>query len=231
MTAHGNGKDRSALVAAEHQALRHAMVRDQIQGRGIRDPRLLEAMRALPRHLFVPAESAAVAYADQPLPIGEGQTISQPFMVAAMTDALELTGAERVLEIGAGSGYQAAILSRLAREVHTVENHATLARMAEERLAQLGFGGVNVHVADGTLGWPAAAPYDAILVSAAAPAVPPPLLEQLVPGGRLVIPVGDGQQQELWRIRKGARELAPEVLHYCRFVPLVGRHGWPGQFG
>ena len=212
---------------AEHADLRHAMVREQILGRGIRDPRLLDALRAVPRHLFVSAASASSAYADMPLPIGEGQTISQPFMVAAMTNALQLSGHERVLEVGTGSGYQAAILSLLAREVHTIENHPALARDAAERLARLGYTNVSVHEGDGTLGWPAAAPYDAILVSAAAPSIPPPLLEQLFDGGRLVIPVGDTAQQELLRVRKPAGPHPPEVLHYCRFVPLVGRHGWP----
>lgn len=224
-----NSKDEAAAMAEDHAELRHAMVRDQIFARGIREARVLEAMRAVPRHFFVPGENAVAAYEDRPLPIAEGQTISQPFMVAAMTAALELAGSERVLEIGTGSGYQAAILSLLAREVHTIESHANLAREAEERLAQLGRANVQVHTGDGTLGWSDAAPYDAILVTAASPAVPPPLVAQLAVGGRLVIPVGDAQQQELWRLRAGS-EGPPEILHYCRFVPLVGRHGWQGYF-
>ena len=222
------GREAAATAAADHTELRHAMVRDQIFARGIRESRLLEAMRAVPRHEFVPHENAWAAYDDRPLPIAEGQTISQPFMVAAMTAALELKGAERVLEIGTGSGYQAAILSLLAREVHTVETHPRLAQEAEERLAQLGRANVRVHTGDGTLGWPDAAPYDAILVTAASPGVPPPLLDQLGACGRLVIPVGNSSQQELWRIHKG-REAQPEILHYCRFVPLVGRYGWQGS--
>lgn len=224
----GREKDRAA-GEAELEDRRRAMVHEQIFSRGIRELRLLDALRAVPRHLFVPEESARAAYDDRPLPIGDGQTISQPFMVAAMTAALELAGHERVLEIGTGSGYQAAILALLAREVHTVESRAHLVEEAAERLAQLGYANVQVHAGDGTLGWLAAAPYDAILVSAAAPAVPPPLVEQLREGGRLVIPVGDSGQQELWRVRQGSGA-AHEVLHYCRFVPLVGRHGWPGNF-
>jgi len=211
----------------EFQELRRAMVREQIRDRGIASTRVLNAMLAVPRHLFVPEECVAAAYSDQPLPIGEGQTISQPFMVAAMTEALRLAGAERVLEIGTGSGYQAAVLSRLAQEVHTVEAHASLAAAAEERLARLGYANVQVHVGDGTLGWPAAAPYAAIVVTAAAPAIPPPLLEQLAEGGRLVIPVGETNQQELLLVRQTGGRIASEVLHYCRFVPLVGRYGWP----
>jgi len=219
----GSAKDHTA----DFESLRSAMVRGQIFLRGLRDPRLLEAMGAVPRHLFVPEESAWSAYDDRPLPIGEGQTISQPFMVAAMTAALELTGNERVLEVGTGCGYQAAILALLAREVHTIESRARLAEDAAQRLAELDYANVRVHTGDGTLGWPPAAPYDAILVSAAAPAIPAPLLEQLSAGGRLVIPVGDSAQQELWRVRQGSG--THEVLHYCRFVPLVGRHGWPGS--
>jgi len=215
----------------DHEALRHAMVSEQIQHRGIHDPRLLDAMRRVPRHYFVPEESAVAAYADQPLPIGEGQTISQPFMVAAMTAALALTGTERVLEIGTGSGYQAAILGLLAQEVHSVENHAALAREAVERLAQLGHANVCVHVGDGTLGWLEAAPYDGIVVTAAAPSVPQPLVEQLAEGGRLVIPVGESHQQELLLVRKFGSQTTSDILHYCRFVPLVGRYGWPGGTG
>lgn len=220
---------KTASSAPEHAELRRTMVRDQIFARGIHDPRVLAAMSAVPRHLFVPDESVWAAYADQPLPIGEGQTISQPFMVAAMTAALLLRGPERVLEVGTGSGYEAAILSLLARDVHTIENHATLARCAERRLEQLGYPNVRVHIGDGTLGWPDAAPYDAILVSAAAPAIPPPLTAQLVEGGPLVIPVGDAYQQELLRVRRLRGRTTSEVLYYCRFVPLVGRHGWPGD--
>jgi protein-L-isoaspartate(D-aspartate) O-methyltransferase len=175
----------------DFEELRRAMVREQIRERGIVSTRVLNAMLAVPRHLFVPEECVAAAYQDQPLPIGEGQTISQPFMVAAMTEALELSGTGRVLEVGTGSGYQAAVLSLLAQQVHTVETHASLAAAAQHRLARLGYANVQVHVGDGTLGWQEAAPYAAIVVTAAAPAIPPPLVEQLAEGGRLIIPVGE----------------------------------------
>jgi protein-L-isoaspartate(D-aspartate) O-methyltransferase len=216
-------------VTADFAQLRRSMVDEQIRERGIGSPRLLEAMLAVPRHEFVPAEHISGAYADQPLPIDEGQTISQPFMVAAMTDALELIGSERVLEVGTGSGYQAALLSLLAAEVHTVETHASLAVAARRRLARLGYSNVHVYISDGTLGLPAAAPFDAIVVTAAAPRVPPPLIEQLAEGGRLVIPVGQADQQELLQVRKSGGKTTSRVLHYCRFVPLVGRYGWRNQ--
>ncbi len=211
---------------AEFAEQRLSMVAEQIRERGVGSPRLLEAMLAVPRHLFVPEEYMAGAYTDQPLPIGEGQTISQPFMVAAMTEALELSGSERVLEVGTGSGYQAAVLSLLAAEVYTVESHASLALAARRRLARLEYLNVHVHTGDGTLGLPAAAPFDAIVVTAAAPGVPPPLVEQLAEGGRLVIPVGHSDQQELLQVRKTGGQTTSRVLHYCRFVPLVGRYGW-----
>ena len=210
---------------------RRAMVEEQIRRRGNFSERVLEAMLAVPRHEFVPVHARGCAYLDQPLPIGGGQTISQPFMVAAMTEALELGGSERVLEVGAGSGYQAAVLSLLATEVHSIESHAPLARAAAERLSRLGYTNVRVHVGDGTLGLPEAAPFDAIVVTAAAPHVPTALAEQLSDGGRLVIPVGDEQQQELVQIRKSGKHTSQRVLHYCRFVPLVGRDGWSNSFG
>ncbi|MFZ0885259.1 MAG: protein-L-isoaspartate(D-aspartate) O-methyltransferase [Candidatus Acidiferrales bacterium] len=208
-------------------AARNEMVARQIRARGIRSPRVLDAMLSVPRHEFVPPESAASAYSDVPLPIGGGQTISQPFMVAAMADAALLNGSERVLEIGAGSGYQAAVLSLLAQEIVVVELLPELARACRERLARLGYSNVRVEEGDGSLGWPARAPYDAIIVSAAAPAVPTPLVEQLAEGGRLVIPVGAAEQQDLLRITKHADALKKESLFVCRFVPLLGRHGWP----
>ncbi len=220
-----------ARTAAELEerlaAQRREMVEEQIRRRGIRDARLLDALRAVPRHEFVPESLQALAYGDGPLVIGEGQTISQPFMVAAMTDALELAGDEKVLEVGTGSGYQAALLSLLAREVHTVERSAALAATARERLARLGYANVTVLEGDGTLGLPAQAPFDGIVVTAASPGIPPPLIEQLREGGRLVIPVGDAVQQECLLIRKQEGRLTQSLLHYCRFVPLVGRHGWP----
>jgi protein-L-isoaspartate(D-aspartate) O-methyltransferase len=212
-------------------AARSEMVARQIRARGIRSPRVLAAMSAVPRHEFVPQESAASAYSDVPLPIGGGQTISQPFMVAAMAEAALLSSHERVLEIGAGSGYQAAVLSLLAQEIVVLELQPNLARACRERLARLGYSSVFVEEGDGSLGWAARAPYDAIIVSAAAPAVPAPLVEQLAEGGRLIIPVGDPEQQNLLRVIKRAGHIEQESLFACRFVPLLGRHGWPDSRG
>lgn len=203
------------------------MIESQVRARGVRDPRVLDAMLRIPRHLFVPAALAGEAYTDQPLSIGEEQTISQPFIVAAMTEALELAGAERVLEIGTGSGYQTAMLAHLTPEVISIEMKSTLAAAARERLARMGFVNVTVICGDGSAGYAGRAPYDAILVTAAAPAVPPPLVDQLAEGGRLVIPVGPPDQQELLRVRKSSGRTTRELLHYCRFVPLLGSHGWP----
>lgn len=202
------------------------MVERQLRARGIRDPRVLAAMLAVPRHAFVPPELMGNAYDDQPLPIGEGQTISQPYMVAAAAEALELRGAESVLEIGAGSGYQSAVLSLLAREVRAVETHASLGASAQERLARLGYRNVQVRVGDGTAGWADAAPFDAILVSAAAPEVPAPLVAQLAEGGRMVVPVGSAETQRLLRVRRRGGEIVTERLFECRFVPLIGEYGW-----
>ena len=201
------------------------MVEQQLRARGIRDPRVLEAMASVPRHLFVPPESLSVAYSDHPLSIGHGQTISQPYMVAAMTAALELCGTERVLEVGAGCGYQAAILARLARQVVALELKPGLADSAARRLAGLGIANVRLLAGDASGGFAECAPYDGIVVSAAARFVPRPLLEQLVEGGRLLIPVGPGQTQELLRFRRTGDRWAQESLHECRFVPLLGRHG------
>jgi protein-L-isoaspartate(D-aspartate) O-methyltransferase len=217
---------RGRTFARDFEELRCEMVQEQIRERGILCPRVIEAMKRVPRHEFVPEEAVSGAYADQPLPIGEGQTISQPFMVAAMTEALELKGEERVLEVGTGSGYQAAVLALLAKEVHTVECIATLAAAARERLERLGYDNVQVHCDDGTLGWAEAAPYDAIVVTAAAPRIPQPLVEQLAEGGRLAIPIGPAMEQDLILIRKSHGRISSEALHHCRFVPLIGRHGW-----
>ncbi len=211
-------------------ALRAEMVEKQIRRRGISSPRVLEAMLAVPRHEFIPRASLAEAYADKPLPIGESQTISQPYIVASMTAALALSGTERVLEVGTGCGYQAAVLSRLAADVYTIESRLPLALAARARLEQLGYSNVHVHAGDGTLGLPECAPFDAILVTAAAPAPPAPLVEQLAEGGRLVIPVGPSDYQELLLIRKSAGQTMKRVLEECRFVPLVGRHGWREPF-
>ena len=205
---------------------REQMVRKQIERRGIRDPRVLEAMRSVPRHLFVPAGMRERAYHDGPLPIGLGQTISQPYIVAVMTDLLELKGEETVLEVGTGSGYQAAVLGEMARCVHTVERHPHLARQAEAVLRELGLGNVVVHVGDGSLGWPQGAPYEAILVTAAAPSVPRALLEQLADGGRLVIPVGGRDGQDLQRWQRVGERFEHESIFPVVFVPLRGESGW-----
>jgi protein-L-isoaspartate(D-aspartate) O-methyltransferase len=201
------------------------MVEQQLRVRGIRDPRVLHAMLEVPRHLFVPQDYAQSAYSDQPLLIGHGQTISQPYMVAAMTEELELEGNERILEVGAGSGYQAAILGLLALEVIALELDPWLAESAASRLARLGYANVQILAGDGSVGFPEKAPYDAIVVSAAAHSVPPPLLEQLAAGGRLLIPVGPADGQQLLRLRRTGNTFTREALHECRFVPLLGRHG------
>jgi protein-L-isoaspartate(D-aspartate) O-methyltransferase len=202
------------------------MVEEQIAGRGIQDERLLEVMRAVPRHCFVPAEYRHLAYADGPLPIGSGQTISQPYIVALMTQALQLSAEDRALEVGTGSGYQAAILAHLAREVYTIERHKGLARRAIETLEMLGISNVTVQIGDGSLGLPQYAPYQAIIVTAAAPRVPQTLLEQLDDGGRMVIPVGGqlGQYLEFW-MRRGPR-YTQDALVPVAFVPLRGKLGW-----
>lgn len=205
---------------------REEMVRNQIERRGIRDPRVLNAMRRVPRHRFIPAELSDQAYKDGPLPIGISQTISQPYMVAAMTELLELRGDENVLEIGTGSGYQAAVLGELAASVHTVERHAPLAAQAARTLTLLRYENIFVHVGDGSQGWNEAAPYQAILVTAAAPDVPAPLVEQLAPNGRLVVPVGDRSGQTLERWRKTGDTIRRERLFPVAFVPLRGIHGW-----
>lgn len=207
------------------------MVETQIRKRGVASPRVLAAMSTVPRHEFVSAEFQNDAYADKPLPIGEGQTISQPYMVAAMTEALELTGSERVLEIGTGSGYQAAVLSSLASQVITVENHTALALSAQVRLSRLGYANVHVHNGDGSAGLPDAAPYDAILVTAGAPQIPRVFVGQLREGGRIVIPVGDRENQELVCAQKENGELKSRVLFGCKFVLLLGRYGWTRNEG
>lgn len=203
------------------------MVRQQIAARGIRAERVLDAMRSVPRHLFVPLESRHSAYMDGPLSIGQGQTISQPYIVALMTEALELRGHERVLEIGTGSGYQAAILSQLASHVYTVERIPELASRAQDLFRQLGYDNISMHVGDGTLGWLEHAPYEAIIITAAAPEIPRPLTDQLAEGGRLVAPIGGSWSQSLVRVRKQRGHLRRQELTSVAFVPLIGQHGWP----
>jgi len=205
---------------------RAAMIEKQLRRRGITDATVLAAMMAVPRHEFVPEEYRSQAYEDLPLPIGGGQTISQPYIVAAMTVALHLQPSDRVLEIGAGCGYQAAVLACLAKEVFTIERRPELASSASARLARLGYANAHVHCGDGTLGLPEFAPFDAILVAAAAPAVPKPLLAQLAEGGRMILPVGDTEHQELRLIEKHGNTFPTKMLEGCRFVPLVGHHGW-----
>ena len=210
----------------EHAAQRAEMVEKQLRRRGILDATVLGAMLAVPRHEFVAEEIRSNAYADAPLPIGGGQTISQPYIVAAMTAALHLRPSDRVLEIGAGSGYQAAVLACLSRDVLTIERRAELAASASARLARLGYENAHVHCGDGTLGLPEFAPFDAILVAAAAPAIPKPLLAQLAEGGRMILPLGGVEHQELQLIEKHGDAFPTKMLEGCRFVPLVGYHGW-----
>ncbi|GCE13226.1 protein-L-isoaspartate(D-aspartate) O-methyltransferase [Tengunoibacter tsumagoiensis] len=199
-----------------------------LQSQGIRDQRVLFALEQVPRELFVEQDLLSLAYADRALPISQGQTISQPLMVATMTQALNLSGRERVLEIGTGSGYQTALLAQLAGKVYSIERYPELARQAKERLSHLPCKSpVTLLVGDGTLGWPEAAPYDRILVTAAAPAIPSALLDQLAPGGLLVIPVGSEQaRQDLQVVQRTAEGFSTRSLGYCVFVPLIGAQGW-----
>jgi protein-L-isoaspartate(D-aspartate) O-methyltransferase len=215
-----NGMDR----------LRESMVRYQIEGRGIRDPKVLASMRAVPRHLFVPEIHRDRAYDDGPLPIGFGQTISQPYIVAFMTEALGLGGGERVLEIGTGSGYQAAVLSRIAGEVHTIERIPELGEMAARTFRRLKLSNIHSRVGDGTRGWPEHSPYEGILVTAGGPDVPRTLLDQLATRGRLVMPVGASRysQDILLVTRRSADAYDRRTLLSVAFVPLVGEHGWEG---
>jgi len=201
---------------------------DQLRARGIRDPRVLEAFARVAREEFVPEESRNLAYADMPLPIGGNQTISQPYVVALTIEAMRLDGTEHVLEIGTGSGYAAALLGAIVREVETVERLPELAASASARLARLGFDNVHVHTGDGSLGWPAGAPYQAICVAAAAPKPPQPLLDQLAIGGRLVLPHGSPASQQLACIYRRDEVTYEETdLGAVRFVPLVGAEAWP----
>jgi protein-L-isoaspartate(D-aspartate) O-methyltransferase len=212
----------------DETAARLDMVEQQIAARGVSDERVLAAMREVPRHLFVPTGRRAEAYDDRPVPIGEGQTISQPYMVAIMTAALAPRDTDRVLEIGTGSGYQTAILARLAASVISIERHQTLADEAANRLRELDLGNVRIVVADGTEGWPEGAPFERILVTAGAPAVPETLRSQLARGGRLVIPVGPPGLQRLTTVERHGDRFETREGEACTFVPLVGRHGWDG---
>ena len=224
MTGPGSG------VAGEqrHARERERMVDEQLRARGVADARVLEAMRRVPRHLFVEEALRDRAYGDYPLPIGEAQTISQPYMVGRMTELLRLTGREKVLEIGTGSGYQAAVLGELAARVCTVERLARLAARARETLEALGYRNVWVRTANGTFGWPDEAPFDRILVAAGGPAVPPPLFEQLAEGGRMVMPVGGEDSQRLTLVDKVRGEMRVTDEAGCTFVKLIGKYAWQG---
>jgi protein-L-isoaspartate(D-aspartate) O-methyltransferase len=207
--------------------LRDKMVERQLKPRGIRDPKVLASFCKTPRHQFVPAELISLAYADGPLPIGFGQTISQPYIVALMTEAAKIRPTDRVLEIGTGSGYQAAILSPLAKEVYTIERLPELAKTAEQRFHEIGLNNIAVKIGDGSLGLEEEAPFDVILVTAGAPVVPASLIKQLKAAGRLILPVGDAISQQLLRICKQADgSLTQEILEAVRFVPLIGKEGW-----
>ena len=202
------------------------MVEEQILSREIKDPRVIAAMKKVPRHLFVEEALQSQAYSDHPLPIGEKQTISQPYMVALMTEALQLTGKERVLEIGAGSGYQTAILAELAERVFSIERIRPLAIRARQLIYELGYFNVEIKIFDGTYGWAEEGPFEAIMVTAGAPDIPQALIDQLTIGGRLVIPVGDAFVQDLIRITKTGEGIKKEDLGGCRFVKLIGKYGW-----
>jgi len=218
-----NGEMTESLPFAQERRL---MVEIQLRNRGIRDPKVLDAMLHVPRHEFVPASLIKAAYDDRPLPLGDAETISQPYMVAAMTEAARVQPGDKALEVGTGSGYQAAILAYLGARVYSVDRNAELAESARERLARLGYDGVEVIVGDGSEGYPPAAPYAVIMVTAAAPSVPPALLEQLAEEGRLLIPVGDLRRQDLLLNVKQAGEVRTWTLDPCQFVPLVGKAGW-----
>jgi protein-L-isoaspartate(D-aspartate) O-methyltransferase len=210
----------------EYLKERLAMVQTQLRERGITDERVLKTMEEVPRHKFVLKEYEAMAYQDTPLPIGEGQTISQPFMVAIMAQSLQLQGNEKVLEIGTGSGYQSAILGKLSHEVYTVERLPALALRAKNILLELGYNNIKVIIANGTLGYPQEAPFSAILVTAGAPRIPPCLIEQLAEGGKLVIPIGDRINQILTLVTKSQGRTLQQEIVGCIFVPLIGEEGW-----
>ena len=216
----------SSLAVADFSAQREAMVEHQLRQRGIHDQRVLEAMRAVPRHEFVRDEDWREAYADHPLAIGEQQTTSQPYIIAAMLQAARIKPGDRVLEVGAGSGYQTALLAELASQVFGIERYPSLVEAARQVLDRLGYHNIALVTGDGSVGLPQAAPYDVIIVSAAAPRVPQTLVQQLAPGGRMVIPVGDASQQVLKLIRNEGDHLSEITLEGCRFVPLIGEAGF-----
>jgi len=208
---------------------RDRMVREQVEQRGIRDPRVLRALEKVPRHRFVDEALIGRAYGDHPLPIGEGQTISQPYMVALMTESLGLTGEERILEIGTGSGYQTAVLAELGSKVYSIERLKRLGDRAVRTLDELGYYNVLVRIGDGSMGWPEEAPFDAVVVTAAGPSIPDDLVAQLGVGGRLVMPVGSTAAQTLRKAVRTAEGVRWEELGDCVFVKLIGKHAWPGN--
>ena len=215
------------MTREESETRRSRMVREQIRARGVTDPRVLDAVERVPRERFVPGEAQEESYRDSALGIGHGQTISQPYIVAAMTEALEVEPGHRVLDVGTGSGYQAAVLAEIGAEVFTIERVAQLAESARDLLKQLGYTAVHVRVGDGSLGWPEEAPFDRIIVGAGAPELPPALLDQLSPdGGRLIAPVGDRDLQQVKRVVRDGNEYQSDSLMGCRFVPLLGEEGW-----
>ncbi len=219
-------RDLGAAMIIDYAKARERMVREQLAGRGIHDPRVLRAMAKVPRHLFLEAELWDQAYEDHPLPIGASQTISQPYIVALMLETLSLTGVERVLEIGTGSGYAAAVLSELCAKVYSIETVEGLVRKARSLLTGLGYKNVSILLGDGTLGWEEHSPYDAILISAAAPCIPRPLIQQLRSPGYLVLPMGEKELQTLVRIRKDTAGITEDYYGECHFVKLRGTYGW-----
>jgi protein-L-isoaspartate(D-aspartate) O-methyltransferase len=224
-------RSKSSSGSDELRVAREEMVHKQLESRGIRDPKVLAALRRVPRHRFVDAALQSRAYDDHALPIGAGQTISQPYMVALMTQALELQGGEKILEIGTGSGYQTAVLAEFSPRVFSIERDPELARAAASRLSALGYANAILKTGDGSLGWPEHAPFDRIIVTAGAPAIPPALLEQLADPGRLVVPVGDRELQTLEVVDLRDGKLSRRRLVECAFVPLVGEEGWGGRPG
>jgi protein-L-isoaspartate(D-aspartate) O-methyltransferase len=219
----------SAASESPFAAERRAMVEEQLRRRGIHDERVLAAMMEVPRHEFVDPHRVGEAYSDHPILIGEQQTTSQPYMIAAMLQAAKIQPTDKVLEIGAGSGYQTAVLARLAAQVFAVERHAGLSQQAKQILERMGYANITLITADGSLGLPQAAPFDAIIVAAAAPRVPPALIEQLAEGGRLAIPVGSEEDQVLQVVCKQPDGISVERLEGCRFVPLIGKQGFEGS--
>ncbi|MBS3808614.1 MAG: protein-L-isoaspartate(D-aspartate) O-methyltransferase [Desulfobacterales bacterium] len=209
-----------------YQRQREAMVKNQIEARGVSDPKTLAAMRRVPRHLFVNEALMDQAYNDHPLPIGEQQTISQPYIVAMMTEALQVDEDDRVLEIGTGSGYQAAVLAEIAYRVYTIERNRTLYQNARKVFEQLGYYNVIPRYSDGTIGWREESPFDAIIITAGAPEIPKPLIDQLAMGGRMVIPVGSSLSQKMIKVVKDDQGIHQSELGGCRFVRLVGQYGW-----